>query len=137
MLLYYILSFLGGNRLNNIKIVGILTKKTIQILELSILEGTKILCGDSNILHMKESHPEDFEKYGDKLVEIIKYPTYVCKHPDKKSIEFVKIFIDDNNAHVLVAVRTTGTNTLFARTLFVMSDEKVRKYYYKNAFKPY
>ena len=77
--------------MNSVKIVGILTRKTIQILELSL----------------------------------------------KESIEFVKVFIDDNNAHVLVAVRVTGTNALFARTIFVMSDEKVRKYSYKNAFKPY
>lgn len=127
----------GGNILHDKQIVGILTKKTIQILGLSLLEGTKILCGDSNKLHMKNDHPEDFEKYGNRLVEIIAFPTYVCKHPDKESIEFVKVFIDDNNAHVLVAVRATGTNVLFARTLFVMADEKVRKYTEKNAFKPY
>ena len=33
--------------------------------------------GDANIKHIKEVHPVDFEKYGSKIEEIIKYPTYL------------------------------------------------------------
>jgi len=35
--------------------------------------------------------------------------------------------------HVLLAVRVSGKGVYFARTLFVMSEEKVRKYREKNA----
>jgi hypothetical protein len=119
------------------QVVGVLTQKVINTFGLSLAEGAVILCGEANIAHMKTEHPEDFEKYGDKIAEIIANPTYICKHPNKDSIEYVKIFVDENNDHVLVAVRASGSGTLFARTLFTMDDEKVNKYHQKNAFKPY
>ncbi|GCD12406.1 PBECR3 domain-containing polyvalent protein [Clostridium tagluense] len=119
------------------QIVGILTKKVIDTFSLPLNEGTVILCGESNKAHMKAEHPEDFEKYGNKIEEIIANPTYICKHPKKDSIEYVKIYIDDNNKHILVAVRASGSGALFARTLFVMDDEKVDKYHEKDAFKAY
>lgn len=119
------------------QVVGILTKKVIDTFSLSMDEGTEILCGDTNREHMKAEHPADFAKYGDKIVEIIANPTYICKHPKKESIEYVKLFATENNDHVLVAVRASGSGKLFARTLFVMDSEKVRKYHQKNAFKTY
>ena len=109
-------------------VVGVLTKKVIDTFGLSMNEGSIILCGNSNKDHMKAEHPDDFEKYGDKIPEIIAEPTYICKHPKKDSIEYVKVFVTENNDHVLVAVRASGSGTLFARTLFVMDKEKVKKY---------
>ena len=88
---------------------------------------------------MKSEHPKDFEIYGDKIEEIISNPDYIAKHPNKKNsaIEYIKIYKNENNDHVLVAVRATGTGTLFARTLFVMNSKKVEKYKNKNALIPY
>jgi fructose-1-phosphate kinase PfkB-like protein len=100
-------------------------------------EGTPILCGPDNIKHMQTEHPAHFEKYGSKIDEIIASPDYICKHPKKDSIEYVKVFKNDNNEHVLVAVRASGSGVLFARTLFVMDPKKVQAYQSKNAFKPY
>jgi hypothetical protein len=34
-----------------------------------------------------------------------------------------------NNEYVLVAVRITGNNINFVRTMYVMADEKVEKYF--------
>lgn len=119
------------------QVVGILTKKVIDTFNLPMKDGTVILCGKANREHMKAEHPADYEKYGDKISEIIEKPTYICKHPKKDSIEYVKAFISENNDYVLVAVRASGSGTLFARTLFVMDNEKVKKYKRKNAFKPY
>lgn len=121
----------------NQKKVGVVTKKVIDTLGLTIPENSKIFCGPNNINHMKVKHPDDFKKYGDKIEEIISSPTYIAKHPINSSIEYIKVFVDDNNNHVLVAVRASGNGTLFARTLFVMSDEKIQKYREKNAFNSY
>jgi len=115
--------------------IGTLNKKIIDLIKLDV-EEQAILIGDQNIEHMKKEHPEDFEKYGDKIAEIISSPTYICKHPKKLSIEFVKVYEVDNE-YVLVAVRATGKGKLFTRTLFVMADEKIDKYRAKNAFKEY
>lgn len=119
------------------KKVGEITQKVIDTFGLSVVLGTNIFCGIDNIKHMQTEHPNDFEKYGDKIAEIIASPTYICKHPSKDSIEYVKVFIDVNNDHVLVAVRASTRGVIFARTLFIMDDEKIIKYNKKNAFKTY
>lgn len=118
------------------KVVGTLSDKVIKQFNLTYELDQEIYCGEDNKQHMMDKHPEDFDKYGDKLEEIINNPDYIAKHPKKDSIEFVKEFkVDDD--YVLVAVRATGSGVLFARTLFVMDDEKVKKYRNKNALIPY
>lgn len=117
--------------------IGVLNKKVIELLGLTLKEGMPILCGPGNIQHMESTHPNDYLKYGDKIKEIIASPTYVSLNPSKGSIEYIKVFTDENNEHVLVAVRASGAGVLFARTLFVMDSVKVKKYHKKNAFKVY
>jgi hypothetical protein len=123
--------------MNDKQVVGVLDQKVIDAFSLPLVAGAAIICGESNKAHMKSEHPDAFLKYGDKISEIIENPTYICKHPKKDSIEYVKRFVDEDDNYVLVAVRASGSGTLFARTLFVMDDEKVEKYYKKNAFKKY
>ena len=118
-------------------IVGTLTEKVINTFGLSLTAGQPIICGESNRSHMKSEHPEDFELYGDKIAEIIRDADFIAKHPKRDSIEYIKIYKDHNDDHVLVAVRATGSGNLFARTVFVMDDEKVDKYTRFGAFKPY
>lgn len=121
------------------KIIGNLSKKIIDEFGLSLKEGQPIYIGESNLNHMKSEHPEDFEKYGNRIEEIINNPDYIAKHPNKKNsaIEYIKVYKNEHDEHILVAVRATGKGTLFARTLFVMDDEKVKKYTNKSALKPY
>lgn len=121
------------------KIIGNLTKSIIDEFGLNLKEGQPIYIGESNLKHMESEHPEDFKLYGDKIEEIINNPDFIAKHPNKKNsaIEYIKIYKNKEDNHVLVAVRATGAGTLFARTLFVMDDEKVNKYKNKNALKPY
>ncbi len=118
-------------------IVGQITQNVINTFSVNLAEGQPIFCGESNKNHMKSEHPEDFEKYGDKIEDIIRNPDFIAKHPKKDSIEYIKIYKDHNDDHVLVAVRATGSGTLFARTLFVMDSEKVKKYTLVGALKPY
>ena len=126
-----------GNTEN--KIIGRLTKSIIDEFKLNFKEGQPIYIGESNLNHMESEHPEDFKIYGDRIEEIINNPDYIAKHPSKKNsaIEYIKVYKNENNDHVLVAVRATGSGTLFARTLFVMDKEKVDKYKNKNALIPY
>lgn len=118
-------------------IVGTLTEKVINTFGLNLTAGQPILCGESNRAHMKSEHPEDFELYGDKIEEIIRDADFIAKHPRKDSIEYIKIYKDHNDDHVLVAVRATASGNLFARTVFVMDTEKVDKYTLCGALKPY
>lgn len=126
------------NDVTQSKVIGNLNQKVIAEFGLSLKVGQPIFIGESNLQHMKSQHPQDFEKYADKIEDIIKNPDYIAKHPKKNNsaIEYIKVFKTKND-HVLVAVRTTGSGTLFARTLFVMDPEKVNKYKKKDALRPY
>jgi hypothetical protein len=118
--------------------VGEIDEAVIKILNLSVEPNSPILIGEQNIQHMIDKHPEDFEKYGDKIAEILSNPDYIAKHPNKPSIEYIKVYFDEEkDERVLIAVRATTKGIHFARTLFVMSDEKVKKYEEKGAFHEY
>lgn len=116
--------------------IGQINKRVIELLDLNIQPGTPIIIGQQNIEHMENEHPDDYKRYGAMIEEIIANPTYISKNPRQQSIEYIKVFEIDGN-HVLLAVRVSGKGVYFARTLFVMSDEKVSKYRDKKALLPY
>ena len=115
------------------KQIGKVTKKIIKILNLPYKDEQPIFIGDANLKHMEEEHPNDFKKYGADIKDIIKNPTYLARNEKKKSIEFIKEYKIDNE-YVLVAVRVSNNNIHFARTMYVMADEKVEKYFRHNYF---
>lgn len=115
------------------KQIGKVTNKIIKILNLKYKKEEPIFIGDANLKHMEEEHPEDFKKYGSKIEEIINKPTYLARNEKKNSIEFIKEYKVDNE-FVLVAVRVSSNNVHFARTMYVMADEKVKKYFEHNYF---
>lgn len=120
-----------GNKMN--KQIGKVTKKTSELLGLDYQDEKPIFIGEANIAHMKEEHPEDYKKYGSKISEIIVNPTYLARNEKKKSIEYIKEYKVDNE-YVLVAVRVSNNDVHFARTMYVMADEKVERYKRHNYF---
>lgn len=107
--------------------IGEVTETIIKLLSLDISPGTPIYIGQSNIDHMKNNHPDDFEKYKCYLLEIINAPTYVSKNPNSGSIELIKEFIS-NGEHVLVAARATASGRFYVRSMYVMNAQKVERY---------
>lgn len=118
------------------KQIGKVDKRVIELLNLYIEEGLPIILGDSNIEHMKRQHLEDYNKYGDDIEEIINNPTYVAKNPNQGSIEYIKEYKIDND-FVLVAVRISNKGTMFAKTLFRMTERKKNIYLKKGYAKKY
>ena len=116
------------------KQIGKITTKIIETLDLNYENECPVFIGEANIKHMKEEYPMDFEKYGSKIKEIIKKPTYLERNEKKKQIEFIKQYKTENDEYVLVAVRVSNNNVHFARTMYVMADEKVEKYFKHNYF---
>lgn len=107
------------------KKVGEIKQREVDLLGLSLPVGTHIFCGQQNINHMVSKHPNDYKKYGHLLELIISKPKYVSLHPSDGSIQYIGEFIDkETHERVLVAVRATKSGHIFARTLFVMSQEK-------------
>lgn len=116
--------------------IGKITKEVIKILNLDYEEEIPIFIGEANIKHMKEKHPIDFEKYGNQIREIIKNPTYLARNEKKQSIEFIKKY-RISNEFVLVVVRVSRNNVNFVRTMYVMDEKKVEKYFAHNYFYTY
>ncbi|MHB1377736.1 MAG: PBECR3 domain-containing polyvalent protein [Candidatus Humimicrobiaceae bacterium] len=116
--------------------IGKITNRVIRLLNLEIEEDAPIFINDNNLELIAIKHPYDFAKYGNDLEKIINNPTYISQHPINKSIEYIKVYKQEQD-YVLVAVRVSLSRNYYIRTLFVMSDEKVRKYWLKGAFKTY
>ncbi len=112
--------------------IGKISKKVIRILDLQYEEEQPIFLGDTNIEHMKRQHLKDYEKYGLDIQKIISNPTYVAKNPNQGSIEYIKQY-KVNNEFVLVAVRISSKGTMFAKTLFIMTERKIN-IYLKNGY---
>jgi hypothetical protein len=116
--------------------VGEIDQRVIELLNLSVEEKTSVYIGETNIKHMKESHPEDYEEYKDKINEIIKKPDYVHLHETNGSIGYVKIFkIDDE--YVKVAVRVSAKNKLFVRSVYRIDTRRAKKFIEKGTLKKY
>ena len=114
------------------KQIGKVNKKVMKILGLKYEKELPIILGDTNIEHMKRQHKEDYEKYGKEISNIINNPTYVAKNPNQNSIEYIKEY-RINNDFVLVAVRISNKGTMFAKTLFTMTERKI-DIYLKNGY---
>lgn len=104
--------------------VGIIDERTIKLLGLSISPGTPILLGESNIAHMKESHPEAYQKYFSSLESILSEPDYVNLNPKDGSIKYIKTIED----HVVIGVRVSTKGNAFARTIFTIEEWKFKQY---------
>ncbi len=114
--------------------VGILSEKIINILGLSLQANTPILLGESNIIHMQNSHPNDFAKYGDNIAFILSNPDYVGINKKDNSIEYVKEFCIDGE-FVKVAVRVSNNGQLFARSIYVLNNNRVHNFINKGTLK--
>jgi len=93
--------------------IGEISEDVVRILSLPIQAGTPIYLGKSNLVHMQNSHPRDFRKYGSRLARIISEPDYIGIRRDG-TIEYIKAY----GMHIKVAVRVSLVGEYFARTLY-------------------
>lgn len=114
--------------------VGAIADNVIAALGLPVISGTPIYLGDSNIRHMIERHPADYQKYGAHIPNILSNPDYVGTNPTDGSIEYVKEFLIDGE-YVKVAVRISGTGKYYARSLYVLNPNRVRNFIAKGTLK--
>ena len=102
------------------KIIGYISKDVIKTLGLNISPDTPVFIGESNIEHIKNRHPYEFDKYYKDISIIINSPDYVGINPKDDSILFVKLYNVDGE-DVRVAVKIASGGKYFARTLHSLS----------------
>jgi len=116
------------------RIIGQITSSIQNCLNLNITGDNAIYLGETNINHMKSSHPNDYAKYKDEIQNILASPDYVAVNPKDNSIEYVKEFqIDDE--FVKVAVRISNGNKYYARSIYVLNSQRVKSFISKGTLK--
>ena len=85
---------------------------------------------------MKNSHPEDYSKYGSYIIDILSKPEYVGINKKDDSIEYVKAFSIDNE-YVKVAVRVSNNGVYYARSLYVLNSNRVENFIRKQTLLRY
>jgi hypothetical protein len=83
---------------------------------------------------MQSSHPDDYAKYKDEIVNILAIPDYVGVNPTDGSIEYVKEY-QVNNEFVKVAVRISTTNKYYARSIYALNNDRVNNFIAKGTLK--
>ncbi len=114
--------------------IGFISDKVKSILNIQSLEDDNIYLGSTNIEHMQNSHPKDYEKYKDQLRNIVNTPDYVGINPKDSSLEYVKEFKIENE-YVKVAVRVTTSNKYFARSMYILNNKRVENFINKGTLK--
>ena len=117
------------------EIVGEVTDRVAALLGITPAEDRHIYLGRTNIIHMQADHPEAFEQYGSELTNILSAPDYV-RLSTNNSIEYVKEFWL-NGEYVKVAVRLSGGEKYYARTLYVLNRGRVENFIQNGELKPY
>lgn len=107
--------------------VGSITNHIANLLGLTNITNSNIYMGDTNVAHMQTSHPADYAKYNSEIPNILSNPDYVGLNPSDGSIEYVKEFVIDNE-FVKVAVRVSTSGRYYARSLYVLNNNRVNNF---------
>ncbi len=116
------------------KKIGELTDNVKNALSLSAPADRNIYIGDTNIQHMEKAHPEDYKKYKDEIKNILENPDYVGLNKNDDSIEYVKE-IQHDDEFIKVAVRVSSAGRLYARSLYVLNNQRVKNFISKGTLK--
>lgn len=116
------------------KTIGCITQQIIDILNLDIKPNTPIYLGETNIEHIKNRHPYEYEKYFGDIENIISSPDYVGLNPKDKSLLYVKLF-EVNGEFIRVAIKITSSGKCFAKTLHLLSTCNAERYIEKGTLK--
>jgi len=94
--------------------------------------GDMIYIGESNVNHMKRRHLSAYNKYGNRLSNIISDPDYVGINEEDDSLEYVKIFDD----HVKLVVRVAGDEKLYVRSMYTVYQSRTEFFIKSGRLKP-
>lgn len=116
------------------EIIGYISQSVIKTLHLKLKPNTPVFIGKSNMEHIKNRHPYEYDVYYKDIGSIINSPDYVGLNPKDGSILFVKVY-QINTTYIRVAVKITSGGKCFAKTLHSLSTCNVERYIEKGTLK--
>lgn len=114
--------------------IAFIKKEVIDLLGLDILPDTPVYIGETNLEHIKNRHPYEYEKYLPDIGSIINSPDYVGLSPKDSSILFVKLY-EFQGEYIRVAARITSGGKCYAKTLHLLSTCNAERYIEKGTLK--
>ena len=99
------------------------------------IQTDEVIITDERIAHIKERHPNDFERYCRYMREIIESPEYIIEANKPKSAMLLKTFTDGETVFKTVLRLTTSEDDpAFKNSIitFMKIDEKEYKRLVKN-----
>lgn len=114
--------------------IGNFPQEVITLLGLNLTAEMPIYIGKSNVEHIKNRHPYEYDKYFCKIGEILSRPDYVGRNPSDESVTFVKLYQVDGE-YIRVAVRVTTKGIAYAKTLHLLSTSNAERYIEKGTLK--
>ena len=120
--------------MDTVKPIAYISQMVIDILELELAPNTPVFIGETNLEHIKNRHPYEYERYLPDIGLIISSPDYVGLNPKDASILFVKLY-EVNGEYVRVAVRITSGGKCYAKTLHLLSTCNAERYIEKGTLK--
>lgn len=105
----------------------------------------KVIITDRQIKHIKERHPDDFERYYEYIKEIIENPDYILEANKPNTAFILKRIVDNGkNYQLILSLKTSTDPTAYKNsviTFLKVDDKKWAKYlrnkkilYNKNSF---
>lgn len=116
------------------KPIAFISKAVVDILKLNVPPDTPVFIGDTNIEHIKNRHPYEYEKYFPDIGIIINSPDYVGLNPKDGSVLFVKLY-EINGEYIRVAVKIVSSGRCYAKTLHLLSTCNAERYIEKGTLK--
>lgn len=116
------------------QVIGYISQLVIDTLNLKIRPNTPVFIGESNIDHIKNRHPYEYDRYYKDISMIINSPDYVGINPRDDSILFVKLY-KVQGEYVRVAVKIISSGKCFAKTLHSLSTCNAERYLKKGTLK--
>jgi len=104
-----------------IRKVGEISIEVIRLLDLPLSGATPIYMGATNVAHIANEHSYEFNRFSDKIPQIISTADYVRLKKDDNSIEYIKSF----GKYVKLAVRVAGDGKYYARSLYFIDTNRV------------
>ncbi len=114
--------------------VGYISKPIIDLLNLDMKPNTPVYIGETNIEHIKNRHPYEYDTYLSDIGLIINSPDYVGLNPKDASILFVKLY-EIQGEYIRVAAKVTSSGKCFAKTLHLLSTCNAERYIEKGTLK--
>lgn len=123
-----------GKAVEDVHYVGKINKEIFSCVTKDIITDDVIIT-DELIEHIKERHPNDFEKYNEYIRLAVEQPEYIIEANKEKSALILKSFIEDNNRFkTILRIVTSTDNENYKNSIitFMKINEKERKRLIKN-----